>query len=177
MELINKCRTTLIVEGIIFIILGILAIAMPQITTLSVAILIGCLFIVGGIVQLVRTFYFHKAGEIVWSIISALVYLAAGVILLAHPLTGALTLTLLLAIFFVIEGVAKIVLSFEMRSFGNWALLLFSGIVSIILAAIIWSGWPGTAAWVIGLLVGINLLFLGFSEIFLASGFIPEERR
>lgn len=166
MELFQKYRGALIVEGIIFIILGILAIAMPKLSTLSVELLIGWLFIIGGIVQFVRTFQFHKAGEIIWSLISVIVYLAAGVILLAYPLTGVLTLTLLLALFFLIEGIAKLVLSFEMRSFGNWGWLLFSGIISIILAALIWSGWPGTAAWVIGLLVGINLLFFRFYSNF-----------
>ncbi len=176
MELMKKYRGALIGEGIIFVILGILAIALPKLSTLSVELLIGWLFIIGGIIQFVRTFQFHRAGEIVWSIISALVYLAAGIILLAYPLSGVLTLTLLLALFFLIEGVAKLVLSFEMRAFGNWAWLLFSGIISIILAALIWSGWPGTAAWVIGLLVGINLLFLGFSQIFLGLGSMPEER-
>lgn len=176
MDLLKKYRGALIVEGIIFIILGILAIAMPKLSTLSVELLLGWLFIIGGIVQFVRTFQFHKAGEIVWSVISAIVYVAAGIILLAYPLTGVLTLTLLLVLFFLIEGIAKLILSFEMRSFGNWAWLLFSGIISVILAALIWSGWPGTATWVIGLLVGINLLFLGFTQVFLGIGSIPEGR-
>lgn len=176
MEQLKKYSGALIVEGIIFIILGVLAIAMPTLSTLSVVLFIGWLFIFGGIIQLVSTFHFHKAGEVVWSLISALVYLAAGVLLLAHPLTGVLTLTLLLTLFFAAEGIAKLILSFEMRSFGNWAWLLFSGIISLLLAALIWSGWPGTASWVIGLLVGINLLFLGISQVLLGTGTTPENR-
>lgn len=176
MDYLTKNRGLFITEGIFFIILGILAIALPVWSTLSFELLLGWLFIVGSIIQFVRTFQFHKAGEVVWSLISAILYLVVGIILLAYPLTGILTLTLLLAAFFLVEGIAKLILSFELRSFGNWGWLLLSGILSIILAALIWSGWPGTATWVIGLLVGINLLFLGVTQLLLGMGTIPEDR-
>ncbi len=175
MEVIKKYRGLFLFEGIIFIILGALAVAMPRLSTLSMELLLGWLFVIGGVIQGVRTFQLRKAGEIVWSIISALLYLAAGIILLAYPLTGILTLTLILGVLFLVEGISKILLSFEMRTFGNWGWLMLSGILSIVIAAIIWSGWPGTATWLIGLLVGINLLFLGFTLVFLALGTIPDK--
>jgi uncharacterized membrane protein HdeD (DUF308 family) len=147
-----------LVEGVILVILGVLAIVIPPIATLAVTILIGWLFIVSGIVGLVTTFMARQAPGFWWSLLSAVVAIAAGVLLLVWPLSGVLTLTLLLIVFFTIEGVLS----------GRWGWMLASGIIDLVLAAIILAGLPGTAAWAIGLLVGINLLFGGVSMIAMA---------
>ena len=91
-------------------------------------------------------------------------------VLLASPVTGAVSLTLLLIVFFIIEGVASIMYAFEHKRelSGRWGWMLVSGIIDLILAAIIWAGLPGTAAWALGLLVGINLLFGGGAMVGMA---------
>jgi uncharacterized membrane protein HdeD (DUF308 family) len=159
-----------LIEGVILVILGVLAIVIPPIATLAVTILIGWLFIISGIVGLVTTFMARQAPGFWWSLLSAVVAIAAGVLLLVWPLSGVLTLTLLLIVFFTIEGVLTIMYALEHKKelSGRWGWMLASGIIDLVLAAIILAGLPGTAAWAIGLLVGINLLFGGVSMIAMA---------
>ncbi|MGH8734996.1 MAG: HdeD family acid-resistance protein [Burkholderiales bacterium] len=142
----------------------------PPIATLAVTILIGWLFIVSGIVGLVTTFMARQAPGFWWSLLSAVVAIAAGVLLLVWPLSGVLTLTLLLIVFFTIEGVLTIMYALEHKKelSGRWGWMLASGIIDLILAAIILAGLPGTAAWALGLLVGINMLFGGSAMIAMA---------
>jgi uncharacterized membrane protein HdeD (DUF308 family) len=157
-------------EGIILVLLGIAAIVIPPIATLAVELILGWLFLISGIVGLVMTFMTRQAPGFGWSLFSAVIAIAAGVVLLAWPLGGVLTLTLLLIAFFIMEGVATIMyaLEHERELSGRWGWLLASGIVDLALAAIIFAGLPGTAAWAIGLLVGINMLFGGAALIGLA---------
>jgi uncharacterized membrane protein HdeD (DUF308 family) len=159
-----------LVEGIILVVLGILAIVVPVVATIAVAILIGWLFLISGVVGLVTTFMARHAPGFWWSLVSAVIGIAAGIVLLAWPISGAISLTLLLIIFFVIEGVASIMYALEHKKelTGRWAWLLVSGIIDLILAGIIMAGLPGTAAWALGLLVGINMLFGGTSMIAIA---------
>ena len=157
-------------EGIILVLLGVVAIVVPPIATIAFTFVIGWVFLFGGAAGLFTTFYIGRAPGFWWSLISALIEIAAGVILLARPITGALSLTLVLIAFFVVEGVASIFYAIEHRNqlSGRWGWMLVSGIVDLILAAIILSGLPETAAWAIGLLVGINMLFGGSALIAMA---------
>ncbi len=157
-------------EGIILVLLGVVAIVVPPIATIAFTFIIGWVFLFGGAAGLFTTFYIGRAPGFWWSLISALIGIAAGVILLARPITGALSLTLVLIAFFVVEGVASIFYAIEHRNqlSGRWGWMLVSGIVDLILAAIILSGLPETAAWAIGLLVGINMLFGGSALIAMA---------
>jgi len=159
-----------LVEGIILLVLGVLAITVPMLATLAVAIFIGWLFLISGVVGLITTFWARHAPGFWWSLLSAVLGIAAGVVLLAWPVTGAVSLTLLLIVFFIIEGVASIMYAFEHKRelSGRWGWMLVSGIIDLILAAIIWAGLPGTAAWALGLLVGINLLFGGGAMVGMA---------
>ena len=159
-----------LVEGIILLVLGVLAIIVPMLATLAVAIFIGWLFLISGVVGVITTFWARHAPGFWWSLLSAVLGIAAGVVLLAWPVTGAVSLTLLLIVFFIIEGVASIMYAFEHKRelSGRWGWMLVSGIIDLILAAIIWAGLPGTAAWALGLLVGINLLFGGGAMVGMA---------
>ena len=152
-----------LVEGIVLVLLGVLAIVVPQVATLAVAIFLGWLFLISGVAGLVTTFMARHAPGFWWSLISAVLAIAAGLVLLARPVVGAVSLTLLLIVFFVIEGVASIMYALEHKRelSGRWGWMLTSGIIDLILAAIIFAGLPGTAAWALGLLVGINMLFGG----------------
>jgi uncharacterized membrane protein HdeD (DUF308 family) len=160
----------LLIEGIVLALLGAAAIVVPQVATLAVTILLSWLFLISGVVGLITTFMMRQAPGFWWSLFSAVLAIAAGVVLIASPVTGAQSLTLLLIVFFILEGVATIMYALDHKRelSGRWGLLLASGIVDLILAAILLAGFPGTAAWALGLLVGINMLFGGAALIGLA---------
>jgi uncharacterized membrane protein HdeD (DUF308 family) len=159
-----------LIEGIVLVLLGAIAIVVPPLATLTYTILIGWIFLVSGVVGLVTTFWMRHAPGFWWSLLSALIAIAAGFLLLGWPVTGALSLTLVLTSFFIVEGIASIMYAIEHRNqlTGRWGWMLVSGIIDLILAAIIIAGLPGTAAWAIGLLVGINMLFGGGALIGMA---------
>jgi len=159
-----------LIEGIILVILGILAILVPPLATIAVTILIGWLFLISGVAGLITTFGARHAPGFWWSLLSAVLGIAAGLVLLLWPLSGAISLTLLLIVFFIIEGVLSIMYAVEHKRelTGQWGWMLVSGIIDLILAAMIWGGLPSTAAWALGLLVGINMLFGGSAMIAMA---------
>ena len=150
-----------LIEGIVLVVLGVLAILVPMVATIAVAILIGWLILISGVVGLITTFMMRNAPGFWWSLLSAVLGIVAGVILLAWPILGAVSLTLLLIVFFTIEGIVSIMYAVEHKKelTGRWTWMLVSGIVDLILAFIVVTGLPGTAAWTLGLLVGINMLF------------------
>ncbi len=162
--------TLFLIEGIILVILGLIAIVVPPLATIAFTIIIGWLFLVSGGVGLVTTFWMRHAPGFWWALLSAIISIGAGIILLAWPITGSLSLTLVLIAFFAVEGIASIMYAIEHRNqlSGRWGWMLFSGIVDLILAGIIFAGLPGTATWALGLLVGINLLFGGAAMIGMA---------
>lgn len=162
--------TLFLVEGIVLIILGALAILLPPIATIAATIVLGWIFLVSGIMGLIATFGARGAPGFWWALLSGLLATAAGLVLLVQPVSGALSLTLVMIAFFIVEGVATIMYALEHRRelSGRWEWMLVSGIVDLILAAIIWMGFPGTAAWALGLMLGINLLFGGTALVAMA---------
>jgi len=159
-----------LIEGTILVILGIAAIALPPIATLAFTIIIGWVFLISGVVGLFTTFWARHVPGFWWSLISAIIGIAAGVVLLLWPITGTLSLTLVLIAFFAVEGIVSIMYAIEHRNqlTGRWGWMLVSGIIDLILAGIIFAGLPGTAVWALGLLVGINMLFGGAALIAMA---------
>jgi uncharacterized membrane protein HdeD (DUF308 family) len=159
-----------LIEGIVLVILGIAALLLPVIATITFTILIGWLFLISGGVGLVTTLWMRHAPGFWWSLLSAIIGIIAGILLLVWPITGSLSLTLVLTAFFVVEGIASIMYAIEHRNqlTGRWGWMLVSGIIDLIIAAIIIIGLPATALWALGLLVGINLLFGGAALIGMA---------
>jgi uncharacterized membrane protein HdeD (DUF308 family) len=155
-------------EGIIL--LGLAAILVPLVATLALTIIIGWIFLVSGIMGLITTFWARQAPGFWWALISAIIGIAACIVLLLWPVSGSVSLTLVLIAFFVIEGIASIMYAIEHRNqlTGRWVWMLVSGIVDLILAGIIFAGLPGTALWALGLLVGINMVFGGVALIGMA---------
>lgn len=174
MDFLQQHRTAFIIESILLIILGIIAIALPFYATLSIELIIGWVLLLGGIVQLYKSIKTIKQPGGAISLMGAIIYIAVGVLMLIYPLTGILTLTLLIGIFFLLEGIAKIAFSFELKPAQNWGWLLVSGIIALLMSGIILWGWPATSLWVIGLLVGINMVFFGFSLLALVSN-LPKK--
>jgi uncharacterized membrane protein HdeD (DUF308 family) len=159
-----------LIEGIVLVVLGILAIIVPPLATITFTLFLGWLFLISGIMGLVSTFWARHAPGFWWSLFSAVLALAAGLVLLAWPVSGAVSLTLLLIVFFTIEGVLSIMYALEHKKelSGRWGWMLASGVIDLVLAAIILIGLPGTAVWALGLLVGINMLFGGSALIAMA---------
>jgi uncharacterized membrane protein HdeD (DUF308 family) len=152
-----------LIEGIVLIILGLMAVAVPMLATLAVAILIGWLLLVSGLLGLITSIWMRRAPGFLWSLLSAILGIAAGVVLLWWPVSGALSLTVILTAFLTVEGILSVMYALEHKRdlSGRWGMMLLSGVVDLILAAMIFLGLPATAAWAIGLLVGINLIFGG----------------
>ena len=119
---------------------------------------------------LITTFMMRNAPGFWWSLLSAILGIVAGIILFGWPVLGAISLTLVLTAFFIIEGVASIMYALDHKKelTGRWTWMLVSGIVDLLLAFIILTGLPGTAVWALGLLVGINMLFGGTSLVAMA---------
>ncbi len=150
-------------EGVILVVLGLAAIILPQVASITIAILIGWLLLLSGVVGLVSTVAARNAPGFALSLLSAIAGIVAGVVLLLWPLSGVVTLTLVLSIFLCVEGVVSVFYALEHRRelSGRWGMLLFSGVVDLMLAALILTGLPGSAAWAIGILLGINLVLGG----------------
>ena len=160
-----------LIEGIVLVILGIGAIVLPPVAGLAVTVILGWLFLVGGIVGLVATVSSRGAPGFRWSLLSGIVAVAAGLVLLWNPLAGLVTLTYVLVAYFVADGIFVIALAISHRRelVGRWEWMLFNGIIDLVLAAIIVLGLPGTLAWALGLLVGIDLVFGGIALIGIAN--------
>jgi uncharacterized membrane protein HdeD (DUF308 family) len=157
-------------EGVVLVILGLAAAAIPAFATLAIEILVGWIFLISGVVGLITTWRMRQAPGLWWALVSAILGIAAGAVLLLQPLSGILSLTFILIVFFLVEGAASILFALEHKRelSGRWGWMLVSGIVDLILAAIILSGLPGIAVWAIGMLVGINMVFGGVGLIAMA---------
>ena len=159
-----------LIEGIILMVLGAAAILVPPLAGVATAIVLGWLFLIGGIVGLIATFGSRHAPGFIWSLLSAVVAIVAGGVLLWNPLVGLVTLTYVLIAYFIADGALIIVLAVTHRRAlsGRWEWMLVNGIIDLVLAAIIIAGLPGTLLWALGLLVGIDLVFGGASLIAMA---------
>lgn len=159
-----------LIEGIVLIVLGLIAVCVPPLATVTVEILIGWLILLSGVLGLVMTFQTRGSPGFAWSLLSAIVGILVGIVLLIWPLSGVFSLTVMLTIFLALEGVVSIMyaLAHRREKSSRWEMMLISGIVDLILAGLILAGLPGTAAWAIGLIVGVNLFFGGVALVALA---------
>jgi uncharacterized membrane protein HdeD (DUF308 family) len=157
-------------EGIVLIVLGTLAVLVPAVASLAATIVFGWILLLSGVMGLISTLRARQSPGFGWSLLSALLGIAAGIILLATPLQGTLSLTAVLIAFLIVEGVATVLFALEHRkgATGRWSWLLASGILDIGLGGILLAGLPGTAVWALGLLVGINMIFGGWALVWMA---------
>lgn len=158
-----------LVQGIVMMVLGFLAVAEPNVATLAVTLFVGWLFLIAGVFRAALAWHSRQMPGFAWAMLTALLSIALGLILILRPLAGVLTLTMVLVAFFIVEGIASILGAIQHRQhLRSWVWVLFSGIVDLLLAYLIWAGWPSSADWAIGLLVGINMLFFGLSLVMTA---------
>jgi uncharacterized membrane protein HdeD (DUF308 family) len=151
-----------LIQGLLLIVFGLLAIGEPAFATIAVTLFAGWLFLFAGIIGLAGMFTAHRTPGFFWALITSLLSVAIGIYLIWHPLTGVVSLTLAVALYFGLQGISHIITAIRQRRvLSSWGWVFFAGVANLILAAIIWSGFPGTAEWVLGLLFGINLLLWG----------------
>jgi len=154
-----------IVLSILMIVAGVLAIFLPMIAGIAITAVVGWLLLFSGILHLVFAWRSRSAGAIIAEILLGIVYGWIGLYLLTRPVLGLVSLTLAIAVYLLIEGILEFVQAFESRGAIGTGWLIFDGIVTLILAALIWSTWPANTSWVVGTLVGISMFFSGISRL------------
>lgn len=153
--------------GLLLTLLGVLAVGTAAFVTLASMLFFGVLLLIGGVIQAVSAFKTRKGGGFLVNALSAILSIIIGLLLSLHPAESAITLTLLLAVYFAVSGIFKIVAAISHR-FAHWGWLLFNGLVSLALGVMIWGQWPISGLWVIGLFIGIDLIFAGWMWVTLA---------
>ncbi len=164
----NKSVNSSLLIGILLTILGLVAIAMPAASTIFAETWFALILVSAGAAKLVYAFQTRDQGGFVWKLLLSILYVATGVMLFSNPLTGILTLTLLLGSFVLTEGVFELILAFRLRGQQNWTSVLVNSIITLVLGGMILFQWPFNAPWVIGTLVGVSVLFTGVSRVMLS---------
>lgn len=182
-SLVKLGSTWSVVLGVLFVILGVLAIAEPMLAAVALNTFIAWLLIFVGIVHAMVAFQGHSGASVLWKLLVAAAYIFVGGYLLFHPILGVATLTLLLAILFLVEGVLDLLLWWKMRSVQGGAWILVDGLVTLLLGGMIYRRWPSSSIWALGTLVGVGFIFSGVTRIMLSlavrkvAGHLSEVRR
>jgi len=166
-ELVKKATGWFIAIGVLFIVLGIFAIAEPFAAGLGVTLLVGWLLVIGAVAHFIAAFKGGGAKHVVLQLLVGIVYLIGGLYFLTHTIMGVSTLTLLLSGVILAEGVLEILAYFRLRNMHAASWLLINGVVTLLLGGLIWFHWPSSSVWAIGTLVGVNLLMTGISRLML----------
>ena len=160
-----------LIQGLVMAALGLMAAAKPMLASLAIEIFAGWLFIVCGVVGLASAFTAQRMPGYWWTVLTAALAVVFGAYLIWRPLAGVLSLTLAVAAFFAAQGITQIISAVQHRRvLGSWVWPVIGGVINLLLAAIIVSGWPGSATWTLGLLFGINMFMWGVSLVMTAIG-------
>jgi uncharacterized membrane protein HdeD (DUF308 family) len=172
--LINRgSRKTLMTTSIVLIVIGIVGIALPQFLAMAIALFAGWLLLLAGTISLFIAWHGFRDRWVAW--FKPLVLVAVGLLILLHPLAGTAALGLMLAIYFLFDGIAGVGSALDMRPQQGWGWLLFNGATSLLLALVLILGWPFSSAWLIGLFIGISLLIDGISLLMFCLATRPVE--
>ncbi len=162
---VKKDSTTLVVLGILTVILGVLAMMTPLMTGVAVALILGFLLIGAGIMRTIFAFKCKSWGKGILVFVLGLLTLLVGIYMVVRPGLALATLTLVLAIYFFVDGIFEIIEAFDLKPLKGWGWMLFGGIVSVVLGIMIWRGWPEKSLLFVGILVGIKLIFAGWAMV------------
>lgn len=157
-----------LVQGALMMLAGLLAFVFPVLSSVAVVVFLGWLLIICGVVQGLGLIGARAAPHFWLHLISVALFILVGVLLLRNPGESLLTLTLLLIVLFMVEGMSKVIFALTIRPFPNWGWILLSGVVGIVLALVLWASMPVAAAWLLGALLGIQLISEGFALAWLA---------
>lgn len=165
LEYLQQHWRLFLAEGIFLMLLGFAAIIIPQIISVVIVIFLGWIIVLAGAMHLGRALLFRSMpGFGLWLGLGIL-QIVVGVLLIADPIAGVLTLTMMMALFFASEGVIKIYLALMLRPLPHWNFMLFSGITALVFAVLILAFWSETAHWLLGLFLGTNMVILGSSMV------------
>jgi uncharacterized membrane protein HdeD (DUF308 family) len=156
--------------SVLMIVVGILAIVIPPAAGIAVLVVVAWLLMLSGAFHLIFAWHTRTSGGMIWELLLGILYLFVGVYALLHPVAGLASLTLFLAVYLFVEAVLELVLGFRLRPQPGSGWLLLDGIVTLVLAILIWRSWPSSSEWVIGTLVGISMLFSGTARLSLSMG-------
>ncbi|WP_424018357.1 HdeD family acid-resistance protein [Halorientalis pallida] len=162
-------RTSVMLGGVLLVLLGLAAILVPYVTGIAISILLGGFLVVGALVHTAAAFSARGWRGSIFAVVLGLLYGFAGITMLANPALGLVALTLVLAVYFLAEGVVQLVMGLRLRANENWGWLLASGIVSVLLSSLILLGFPASADWAVGLLFGVNLLTSGLALVLVGA--------
>jgi uncharacterized membrane protein HdeD (DUF308 family) len=157
-----------IAVSILMILAGIFAIGLPLAAGIAVSFVVAWALVISGVAHLAFAWHIRAMGGAVWQVLLGVLYIGIGVYLLMRPVAGLVTLTLALAFYMFAEGLLELILSFQLRPRQGWGWLLFDGVVTLILAIMIWRAWPMSTEWVVGTLVGISMIFSGLTRLMLS---------
>ena len=168
-EVLKQTSTAVMVWGILTIVLGIFAMGAPLVTGLALALLIGISMVAAGLVQTIYAFQAGSLGRGILRLLFGGVTVLAGLAIIGQPGIALATLTLFLAVYFVIDGLMTLFASTAIAAGQGKGLVIFNGVITLILGIMIWRGWPVSGAWAIGILVGIRLIFSGMTMMALGT--------
>ena len=154
--------------SVLILIAGILAIAVPPAAGIAATILIGWLLVFSGLMHIVLSWHMRGVGGLLWQFLLGVIYGATGVYMLAHPVSGLQALTLALGAYLFLEAILEFLLAMQMRRAPGRVWLIVDGLVTLVLAVLVWRTWPSNSPWVIGTLVGISLVFSGTTRLMLS---------
>lgn len=157
-----------LVLGIVLIIGGLIAIMLPMATSIAVALIIAAVLIIGGVVEVWHAFSVQGWGGFLWQLITGLIAVVGGIAIYANPVFGALALTLVVAAVFIAQGASQLILGFRIKPHDGWGWIVAGGVISILAGLMIWSEFPFSGTWALGLLAGISITFNGWSYIAIA---------
>lgn len=160
---LKSASKKVIIFAVILIILGILSITLPAYSGMTITVILGILFVIGGALRTTFAFITTSWGSAILRFLFGLVMLLGGIWLIANPEMGMTTLTIILGIMFVVDGISEVMFSFFLKPIGGGTIMLLDGIFSIVLGILIWINWPASGEWAIGLLVGIKLVIDGIA--------------
>jgi uncharacterized membrane protein HdeD (DUF308 family) len=153
--------------GLILIALGVIALGRLLFVTMASVVFFGWLLVIAGAIEALQAFGQHRWGGFFLHLFGGILYVVVGLMFVANPAVSALSLTLIMALFFMVSGAFRIVVALSMR-FPEWRWLLINGLVTLGLGLLIWKQWPVSGLWVIGLFIGFELIYTGVSWVFLS---------
>lgn len=173
----GNARGFLLALAILNIVFGLIVLGSPWIAGRAVAVLIGIMLLVSGMVECIHAFSARRERSGITTFLGGFLAVVCGGVIIAYPLFGSAILTLVLTIYFVTDGMVLCIRGFMSRPIPGWGVLLFGGVVSLVLAIMIWRGWPMSGLWTVGVLVGIRIFMSGLTMLILgmAMGRLEKE--
>jgi uncharacterized membrane protein HdeD (DUF308 family) len=167
-ETVKKYSLWYLLQGVLMVVAGILALVYPLVASVAMVFLLGWILIISGVLQGIGLIGARDVPHYWLSLISAVLAIVIGLLLLRQPDSGLLLMTVLLIVYFMVEGISKVIFALTIRPFPNWGWVLASGIVGIVLAVYLWANMPVSSEWVLGVLLGILLISEGVALAYLA---------